>query len=360
MLLPEDDFPLHQTTAPLAQTMGGHPNAYDRFFFNAVSEDFYFGIALGLYPNRSVIDAAFSVLENGQQHSVFTSDVLTDRRTSVGPITIEIIEPLRVNRIVIDAPEQGLRADLTYTQMTETIEEPRQTMMDGSRIFMDVTRATQLGTWSGWFESPEGRHELHDNIIGTKDRSWGIRPVGEPLPGAPSTRAPQLCFFWAPLLIEEGGRHVMSFDDSAGRHLHHSGGRLPRVGTGPATAADGELAFRWRAGTRWMEDAEMTIGAESYELTPIGRFHMRGIGYNHPTYGHGKWHGGPVTAGEVLRTDDLNPLDYFNIHVQHIVRVQGSATGIGVVEQLIIGPYAPAGLTGLLDGVPIAIFPPRR
>jgi len=351
MLLPEDDYPVHQTVAPLAVTMNGHPNAYDRFFFNGVHEEYYFALALGLYPNRGVIDAAFSVLQNGRQHSVFTSDALAGRVTQVGPITIEIVEPMRVNRIMVNAAEQGLRAELLYTQATATIEEPRQTMHDGPRIFMDVTRATQLGTWTGWIESPEGRIDLDGTTGGTKDRSWGIRPVGEPLPGAPSTRVPQLCFFWAPLLTPAGGRHVMSFQDAQGRHLHHSGGMLPLVGTGEAMPVDGELAFTWRPGTRWMERGSMTSGAETYELEPIARFHMRGVGYGHPVYGHGKWHGGPVTAGESLIVADLDSLDYPNIHVQHIVGVSGSKVGLGVVEQLVIGPYAPAGLTGLLDGV---------
>jgi|GEM_PF-4789677 len=31
MLLPEDDFPIHQTAQPLSHVMDGHPNAYDRF-----------------------------------------------------------------------------------------------------------------------------------------------------------------------------------------------------------------------------------------------------------------------------------------------------------------------------------------
>jgi hypothetical protein len=95
----------------------------------------------------------------------------------------------------------------------------------------------------------------------------------------------------------------------------------------------------------------MHIADESYSLTPVGRFHMRGAGYSHPIYAHGRWHGAAVTAGEVLTLDDLDPLEYHNLHVQHIVRVEGSSSGWGVVEQLIVGPYAPAGVTGLLDGV---------
>jgi len=52
MLLAEDDYPLHQTVLPLAHVMDGHPNAYDRFWFNGYDEEFYFAFALGLYPNR--------------------------------------------------------------------------------------------------------------------------------------------------------------------------------------------------------------------------------------------------------------------------------------------------------------------
>lgn len=348
MLLPEDDYPLHQNPQPLAHTMGGHPNAYDRFWFNGLADDLYFAVALGLYPNRGVVDGAFSVLEGGQQRSVFASDAINGRATSVGPLRIEIIEPMRVNRVIVDAPEQGLRAELTYTASTATIEEPRQTMHDGPRIFMDVTRATQLGTWTGWIETPRGRREITE-MAGTKDRSWGIRPVGEPLPGAPSTRAPQICFFWAPLRLADGGVHVMSFDDSTGRHLHHSAGELPR--DGDARHVDGSLSFEWAPGTRWMSRGVAKVNGAEYSLTPIARFHMRGAGYSHPTYGHGKWHGGLVVDSEELTTSELDPLDYHNIHVQHIVRVDGPTSGIGVVEQLIIGPYAPAGLTGLLDGV---------
>ena len=40
-----------------------------------------------------------------------------------------------------------------------------------------------------------------------------------------------------------------------------------------------------------------------------------------------------------------------NLHVQQVVRARdGERTGIGVLEQIVIGPYAPAGFTGLLDG----------
>jgi hypothetical protein len=349
MLLPDDDYPLHQTALPLAHVMDGHPNAYDRFWFNGYDEEFYFAVALGLYPNRGVIDAAFSVVQGNRQFSVFASDALVGRSTVVGPIRVEILEPMRVNRVLVDAPDHGLRCDLTYTRRTVVSEEPRQTMHDGARLFMDVTRATQLGTWSGWIETPNGRHQLPDGFRGTKDRSWGVRPVGEPLPGVENHRAPQLAFFWAPLHLGDGGLHFMTFDDTGGRPLSRSAVLLPA--DAPAVTSHGTLRIDMQRGTRWMKNARLTMGEDEIALTPLLRFQMRGAGYGHPQFGHGRWHGGPIVTDEQLNLESLDPLEYSNIHVQHVVRAtRADEVGLGVLEQLVIGPYAPTGLRGLLDG----------
>lgn len=352
MLLPQDDYPLHQTPLPVGHVMGGHPNAYDRFWFNGYNEEIYFAVALGLYPNRGVIDGAFSVLLDDKQYSVFASDELVERPTNVGPISIEIIEPLRINRIRVDAPDQGLSCDLIYTQRSATVEEPRQTMHDGPRIFMDVTRATQLGTWRGWIETPEGRIEVTPSTYGTKDRSWGVRPIGEPLPGAPSRRTPQLCFLWAPLNFEQLGVHYMSFNDVDGRSISASAAVM-EVGGPHARSVDGTLSLQLESGTRWMKQGNLRIDGSDVQLTPLRRFHMRGAGYSHPNFAHGRWHGGLVVEGEVLHIRDVNPLEYSMIHVQTVVRATSSlGGGLGVVEQLIVGPYEPLVLTGLLDGAP--------
>src|SRR5581483_3111201 len=105
---------------PLAQSGGGHPDFYDRFWFNGYTEEFYLAVALGLYPKRGVIDAAFSLVADGVQRSVFaTGPMPLDRTsTSVGPIAIEVVEPMRVNRVVVDAAEHGLTADITAVART--------------------------------------------------------------------------------------------------------------------------------------------------------------------------------------------------------------------------------------------------
>jgi hypothetical protein len=62
-----DDFPIHQTSQPIAQTATSDINHYDRYFFNGYTKDtrLFFATAMGLYPNRHVVDASFSVVVDG-------------------------------------------------------------------------------------------------------------------------------------------------------------------------------------------------------------------------------------------------------------------------------------------------------
>ena len=38
MLTPFDDFPIHQTPEPIAQTVSADPNHYDRYFFDGFDQ----------------------------------------------------------------------------------------------------------------------------------------------------------------------------------------------------------------------------------------------------------------------------------------------------------------------------------
>src|SRR5204862_605313 len=112
--------------------------------------------------------------------------------TTVGPITVEVVEPLRVLRLQVADNDVGLRADLTFAARTAAIEEPRFTHRVAGRLVMDSTRLTQFGTYQGSI-TVGGTTVDAGAMLGTRDRSWGIRIVGEPEGGAPGM-LPQ--FFW--------------------------------------------------------------------------------------------------------------------------------------------------------------------
>ncbi len=183
VITPGDEYPLHQTSRPVRHA-GADRNLYDRFFFNGYAKDgsAFFALAHGQYPGRDIADAGFSVIVDGVQHNVHASRLLGSDRlnTTVGPIAVTIVEPLRVLRIDVDDRESGVAASLTFTARGPAFEEPHYLWSTGERTVFDITRLTQNGTWRGWVRA--GGHELavaDDGWWGTRDRSWGIRPVGE-------------------------------------------------------------------------------------------------------------------------------------------------------------------------------------
>jgi hypothetical protein len=367
MFLEYDDLPIHQEPISLAHSMGGHPNAYDRFFFNAYREDLFVAVAMGLYPNRGVIDAAIGIVSGGLQRSIFASGALKGRETRVGPISIEVTSPMREATIRVDAAELGFAGELQFVARTYAIEEPRQTRHDGARLFMDATRVTQLGTWSGAVDLGDEQIDLSAlRTYGTKDRSWGVRPVGEPVVTAPSTQSPQLFFVWTPINFEDGGVHLSTFEDALGVPWSKTAATLDLLDA-DASPVDPSGVHRLRVdqprvqfakGLRRPVHATVDVTADdgtisSIELEPLLTFRMRGAGYLHPTFGHGRYHGELVVHAERHDVDELDSTSIHDVHVEQVVSATwGDRVGLGTLEVLPIGSHAPSGLTGFLDGSP--------
>ncbi len=372
MIHPFDDYPVHQTPQPLLHVGTDSPNAYDRYFFNgfpsagATGDDMFFAVALGVYPNKGVMDAAFSVLRAGTQHNVRASRACPIDRThtSVGPIAVEVVEPMRVHRVTVDG-RHGLSADLSMTAISPVVEEPRFVRSAGTRLVFDYTRITQFGRWTGWIEIDGERIDVGaaagNDCVGVRDRSWGIRPVGERAPGPPS--APQFFWLWAPTVFDDVCTHAARNDDDDGRPWHQSGAVVPVLEPGEPTLDPGRVqradtaAFdvTWGSGTRWAEQATARLGvwnADPVEVRyePFRRFHMSGLGYQHPVWGHGRWVGADESTRDAIDVAAVDPSDPTMIHVQALATARrGDRVGVGVVEQLAIGPHAPTGLTGFVD-----------
>jgi hypothetical protein len=363
MLTKGDDFPIHQTPEPIAYS-GSDRNFYDRYFFNGYSPDGaeFLAVAFGVYPALNVADAHVAIIRDGQEYCLHASKILGMERMdlSVGPIHIEVIEPLQKLRVVVDKAE-GLACDLTFEGRAFPIEEPRFMRRNGPRVFMDYTRLTQNVRVSGWTEVDGERRALAAGWTGTRDRSWGIRPVGAPdSQSTPSSAIPSFFWQWAPLNFgdksvffhvnadHEGkpwNTRAVILRDGAGAEggWHADAPRMEEVSLRPGTrhALGGTLKI------------PLAQGEASIRITPLktpgGVFLMRGIGYG------GEWRHGAL-KGElaVAREDiDLAAADLAspeNWHIQAISTATYEAPGeapqegIGVFEQLIFGPYRPYGL----------------
>ena len=367
MLIAFDDYPVHQTALPLAQSGNGNPNHYDRFWFNGFREDLVFGVAFCVYPNRQLVDGAFSVVRDGRQTSVFASGRINPNPvdTAIGPIRIEIIEPMRMNRVIIDAPEHGLVADLTYTAVTSAIEESHQLAYQGARLFMDATRATQWGTWTGHLEVDGHAIDLgNQGIHATKDRSWGVRSIQGWQDGAPAN-PPEVLFLWAPIHFETDCFHYLVFENPDGTVWAHDELIVPKLTATPDHSAVAPVRLArvahqidWASGQRRSRAATLVTHAlddtsDEMHLEPLATFQMKVLGYGHPVCGHGAWHDELAVAGESYDIETLNPLAPENLHVQQLVRATWRGKrGLGVLEQILIGRHHRYGFSGYLDGAP--------
>jgi len=364
VLTPFDDFPIHQTPAPIAQPVSADPNHYDRYWFNGYDRDgeFFLGGAMGHYPNRGVIDAAFSVVHDGVEHSVFASGRMpADRATRIGPLRIEIVEPLRTVRYVVEDNEHGVTADVTFRARTEAIEEPRQQIVRNNVPMMDYTRLTQWGTWEGTVTLPTGVTLTVDpaRTYATRDRSWGVRGVGQQAPTNFEPAPMQIFWLWAPLHFDDCCTHLALFERADGERWLEQALIVPVLPdpAEPEHLGRSEYRVEWMPGRREMAAASVTLRRrDGSALPPIEfekllTFRMRGIGYTHPRFAHGSNHGELEVGGESIGLADFDPQDPASIHIQTLCRVRmGDRIGVGVLEQLAFGPHAPTGLTGLVDG----------
>lgn len=366
MLTRGDEYPIHQTPEPIAFS-GTDRNFYDRYFFCGYQPDGegYFAVAFGVYPHLNVADAHISVLIDGEQHCLHASRLLDMERMdlTVGPIRIEVIEPLQRLRIMVDG--EGFKADLTCDGRAFPLQEPRFTRRIGPRTLMDVTRFTQNVRWTGNL-AIDGRTLTYTGAPGTRDRSWGVRPIGASDPQGPAPPVlPQFYWLWAPTNFPNLSLFAHANEDDAGS-IWNERACLVMDGAGQGATlglSHGRFRPTWRTGARHASAMALEVRDPSgrdhrVTWTPLATFQMKGIGYGHPEWAHGVWKGPLAVARESFRPADLDPLTPVNLHIQAIstARHEGpdglAADGIGIVEQLVIGPHAPSGLTGVLDGAP--------
>ena len=121
-----------------------------------------------------------------------------------------------------------------------------------------------------------------------------------------------------------------------------------------------QIDITWAPGTRRVQAAtlsvEDTLGrTHKVHYEPQSVFQMKGIGYGHPSWGHGAFKGGYAIEREAFTPSELAWNDPENLHIQAIskIRHEGpdgiASEGVGVVEQLCMGPHKTHGWSDILD-----------
>jgi hypothetical protein len=389
MLTKFDDYPVHQTSEPLSYLATSELNAYGRYWFNGYDPDgeFYFGIALGVYQHRQVMDCALSIVRKDHTQDAFRAsrhlrDPLDRLDLHVGPMRLEIVEPMRIFHVTIDSNKTGFTADLTFRASTPAHAESMEQMSIGTRKVLQSTRLAQFGNWSGFVKVGDRKQKADPaRIHGVRDRSWGYRPLGEPFRpvnetstqhtanasaagGGHGAALNQFFFLWAPLTFQDCCTHCSIMEYADGTRWKDHADVFPRfpVDSGFDTlstdgfdhVAAGEHRLKFVKGTRQVASAEldMVINGEktTIKMETLLRFHQSGIGYLHPTWGHGVNRGTEDYTSEHWNVNKIDKNSYMYAHVQNVVRAtMGDRVGHGVLEQMLFGPHDRYGLSGFTD-----------
>ncbi len=357
-----DEYPLHQVPLPVTWSGSSDRNAYDRCYLNAHDRtgDIFLITGAGYYPNLGTKDAFVLVRRGDVQTAVHLSDPIDDDRLNqrIGNYRIEVLEPLRKLRVVMEETE-GIAMDMTFEGSFEVLQEQPHVMRAGSRVTLNAQRFAQVGTWSGTLAiDGEDLAVTPDTWVGTRDRSWGIRPVGEAPPaGAPAD--PEFEGMWwnyYPLRFDEYAVILIVQEDPDGfRTLNDctrvwQDGRVEQLGWPRITV---HYASGTRIPTGATVEATTPTGApvqieiESKLAVPI---HLGGGYGGDADWIHGMWKGPDFTERRTYHLTDpeVEGRVMFGV-IDHVGRAvcreaDGSeAEGWGLFEHGAIGRHDPSG-----------------
>lgn len=361
MVGPLDEYPIHQAPLPIGWPDSSDRNFYDRCYLNAHDRtgDLFVITGLGYYPNLGTKDAFLLLARGGRHVALHLSDRCDDDRLDqhVGGYRVEVLEPLRRLRVTLEETE-GIAADLTWEGSFPVLQEQRHVLRSGARVTLDAQRFAQVGTWSGHVTIDGERIEVTpDRWVGTRDRSWGIRPVGEAEPaGAPSDPPfDGMWWLYVPMRFEDFAVVVILQEDPSGYrtlndcHRVWPDGRVEQLGWP-------HVSVHYAPGTRTPTGATLRcttpdgtpleIEVSSLLATPL---HV-GAGYGgDPDWTHGQWRGeGFAERVEYDLDDDAVRGRLMFGCVDHVGRAVlteagASVEGWGLFEHFCIGRHDPTG-----------------
>ena len=367
---PLDEYPIHQAPLPIAWPDSSDRNFYDRCYFNAHDRtgDIFVVTGMGYYPNLGTKDAYLLVARGDTHTAVHLSDLCDGDRLNqhVGGYRIEVVEPLNTIRVVLEETE-GIAADLTWQGLFPVLQEERHVLRSGARTTLDAQRFAQVGSWSGHLVVDGERIEVTpDTWIGSRDRSWGIRPVGEAEPaGAPSDPPFEgMWWLYVPMAFDDFMVCVILQEDPDGHrtlndvHRVWPDGRVEQLGwplvkvhyaSGGRTPTGATVSLTTPQGT------PLTLETESLRATPL---HVGGGYGGDPDWTHGTWKGEEFVERVTydLGDDAVQGRFMFGCvdHVGRATLTEGGATheGWGLFEHFCIGRHDPSGFADFFSVAP--------
>ncbi|MFF1398395.1 hypothetical protein ACFVZD_31855 [Streptomyces sp. NPDC058287] len=359
-----DEYPVHQVPLSMKHVATGDRNAYDRCIFHLVDPtgEFLLILGLGVYPNLGVIDAYATLRVGDTLHAVRASDALRDdtrMELAVGPLRIQVERPLKDFILTCEAdPDDpdGLSYEINWSAAFPALWEPHHTQRRGGRLTLEGRRFVQAGRCDGRLRIG-GREVSLDGWTGTRDRSWGVRPVPGEEGGrlAEENRTEGFHWIWSPVRFDDRFLMVIVQEDADGyRTLNDA--TVVRDGHPDLQLGWPQADITYRTGTRHPESAvihlidplsrkPLELGVEILASSPLA------VGAGYPPaddWQHGTWRGRDWTDRRSYDLSDpaAHPLAAYGV-IDHAARFTlDGQVGHGIFEHGSFGRHDPSGFTG--------------
>ena len=288
MLLGIDEYPFHQIAQPFAATATSDAQWNDGHYICVSDAEgkVCFAATLRLYHNNDVLDGFVCLRHQGRQHNIRLSRRLRPEigQLVVGPLRLEIVEPLQVVRLVLEPNEFGIELDVTGRSTTLPYLDPVETTRVDGRLVSERVTYEVTGRCSGWVGVDGERIVLDpDRDRFFRNHSWGVHPGrGGPrmyTAATPRRRTPGVRQ-WVLFSMETHGGFF--FQDPSGRSAAGKGAIIYRDRSVPVQSVEHDLTFydggrRLRGGWFRLTDAD---GVErTYDVEDLGWVYCQGGGY---------------------------------------------------------------------------------
>ena len=229
----------HQIPEPFPNVLHFHPDWRESLFFIMHEREKpgdVLILTLAHFPSREEMDS----LQLGR---VGDSPVMARHLRKVdgdqddfrvGPITIDIVEPLKKIRLVAAPSDQTpVSFDITFTARTAPYQLRRGTMKAKYEVIWDQSHMFQSGVYNGSY-THNGKTNQIDNWWGQRDHSWGVRS---------HARCP--LWMWMPIQLEEGMLSVWHWEYPNGARVYTDGCFAPSDGSEPTPVIDFQHELHW-------------------------------------------------------------------------------------------------------------------
>ena len=367
MLTALDDSLWHQLPTTFDHVGTSDPRFFDRLWFAASDRTgaATFQFTMGVYQNMNVVDGGAVAIIGGKQHNLRVSRQLRPAySTRCGPLSIEVVEPLKHIRLGID--HDGFRGELNWRAEMAAQEEHQHFRRSSGRVIEDYARYDQVGACDGWLELAGDRVAV-ENWWACRDHSWGVRErvgIPEPRTGDVPPPAGGLFSFLFYSTDAYGGHVQVARPGDGSRYL--SATILDRA-TGNerwiGETAEIDVSFIDETRPRRMRRAAFDVMATSSERTRIEvealghSVAMPGLGYGgyRDGLGLGVWRGLQHLEHEVWDVSHHADVVYSDgttgrpIHRIQPVRVvqrgpEGASSGFGSLTFIAEGPLDKMGI----------------